>query len=85
MRVLEGTLTDAEISDNLADIDLENPTKKPKHRAIFERAGLVQICDLFMLKNSGSSRRDMVAKLRSDAATELRRLKALPPEDRRRN
>jgi hypothetical protein len=85
MRVLEGTLTDAEIAENLPDIDLENPTKKPKHRAIFERAGLVQMCDLFLLKNSDSSRRDMVAKLRSDAATELRRLKTLPPDDRRRN
>lgn len=86
IRVLEGTLTDAEIADSLPSIDLENPTKKPKHRTIFERAGLIQVCDIYLLKNSEGSRRDMVAKLRSGAANELRRLKALPPsEDRRRN
>ena len=85
--VLEGSLSDEEISKNLADLDMEEPTKKPKHRTIFERAGLIQLCDLYLLKEDGSSRRDMVAKLRSDSVRELDRLKtaSVQPDSRSRN
>ena len=83
IRILKGSLSDDEIAKKLPKIDLEEPTDSDKDRAIFERAGLIQICDTFILKESGSSRVDMVAKLRSDAARELEKL-LRDPGDRRR-
>lgn len=83
IRVLKGSLSDEEIAKKLPKIDLDDPTDSDKLRPIFERAGLVQICDTFILKESGSSRVEMVAKLRSDAARELEKL-LQEPGDRRR-
>jgi hypothetical protein len=83
IRVLKGSLSDEEIAKKLPKIDLEDPTDSDKLRPVFERAGLVQICDTFILKESGSSRVEMVAKLRSDAARELEKL-LQEPGDRRR-
>ncbi len=83
IQILKGSLTDDEIGKKLPKLDLEDPLDNKKLASVFERAGLIQICDTFMLKESGSSRVDMVAKLRNDAARELEKLMKDPGERRR--
>jgi hypothetical protein len=83
VRVLKGELSDEEVAKKLPKLDLEDPMDSEKYRGVFQRAGLIQICDTFILKENGSSRVDMVAKLRSDAARELEKLLAQQTTARR--
>lgn len=79
--LLRGTLSDDEIARDLVNINLKDPLKKSKDRDIFNRAGLIQICDTYIIERRGSDRIDMVAKLRSDAVAELERLESTPDRD----
>jgi hypothetical protein len=82
IKVLQGTLSKDDITKKLPKIDLDDPTDG-KYAPIFQAAGLIQVCDTFILKESGSSRVEMVGKLRNDAARELQKLLKDPGERRR--
>jgi hypothetical protein len=79
IEALTGTLSDEEVNAQLATVNLEKGTadEDPKKAAIFRKAGLIQICDLYLIRNGNKNRAEMVAKLRMDAVAELERLKAL--------
>ena len=78
IKALSGTLTDAEVEVELAKVNLENPASKTqKLKDVFDRAGLIQVCDVYLMRNGMKNRAEMVAKLRMDAVAELERLKAL--------
>lgn len=85
IQALRGTLTDAEVHEKLAGINLEDAVEASYARShadladVYSRAGLIQICDVYLLRNGKKNRAEMVAKLRMDATRELDRLLTPPP------
>ena len=76
--VLKGSLTNKEVATELPKVDLENPTRGDA-APIYAKAGLIDVCDLYLIKKKGKGGRvASVAKLRADAESELARL--LRPE-----